>query len=243
MSYHKNDKGYKYRYRSTDIPERYLRLQIDNNLRLGWAAKDIIVASNFDFAYNGVQAINIGGASEISAFANKMPSVHRLIKDGVLADDLFIHDVDVYTLISHPIPTIAGVGMVLHSLPPRGKLQGGATYVRKDSYDIICELAENILRQRVRKEETYLAKSGFYAQKYKDRFTLLNYRYNLFRQGEFHKKYPLTELPVINTHFHFEDESCTKRFVEGINKYGVKIVPQELKELAIYHGLYTNKKV
>ena len=147
--------------------------------------------------------------------------------------DILYKDIDAYTLLYHTIPDMLDVGMCHHSCIRLRKPQGGITYYRKTSYDIINKLANSIVENKVIKEESYLP--DFY-KSYKNRFTWLNYRYNLFRQGEFTLKYPLCDLPIINCHFHLEDKSCTNVFIKGTK--GVKIMPDWFVKLAKEYKLY-----
>lgn len=218
------------RYGDDTTPEKYLKLQVDNHLRLEYDAKDLLIVTNFPFAHNGIKSYVVNTFNQSSAFGNKLPAVKWLMENGIAVDDLFLHDCDVYTLIYHEFPKeCRDVGMVKHS-HYKSKLQGGVTYVRKQGYDIILKLSDFILDNQVRKEESMLR--GWYDKpEYKDRFTLLNYRYNMFRQREFAVKYAHTIMPIINCHLHAEYQSCWDCFVEGKNKYSMPIITPEIKEL------------
>lgn len=238
MSYVKGNSGYHYRYKDSDLAERYLRCQVDNTLRLGWTP---IIATNFPFEWKGIKSHVVDIQSNISAFANKMPMLDWLISNGLVSDDILYQDVDVFNLRYHNFPyEVKDVGMVHHSCIRLRKPQGGVVYFRKSAYDIIHQLAQEIVEKKVKKEESFLP-SFYNRPEYKDRFTWLNYTYNMFRQGEFKLKYPLALLPIINCHFHPEDKSCSDCFIEGINAHGVKVITPEVKELIIAHELY--KKV
>ena len=235
LSWIKGDQGYKYRYTGTDIADKYLRLQIENNLRLGFTP---IIATNWEFEWMSVKSIMVPIHNTWSSFANKMPILKWLIDEKIVTEDICYHDCDVYTLLYHNFPIeVKDVGMVKAGLPNRSKPQGGVVYFSKSSYDIINQLATEITERKVRKEESFLP--GFYKrEEYKNRFVWLNYRYNLFRQGQFSSKWRLTEQPVINMHFKFEYPSCTDVFVEGKNKFNIKVLPPEIKEMAVKYDLF-----
>jgi len=79
-----------------------------------------------------------------------------------------------------------------------------------------------------------------YFGKFAPRFTWLDWSYNLFRQRQFHKKYPVAEKPIRVVHFHPEYESCLNTFYHGKNRYNVKIVTPELSKLFVKYGLVKN---
>lgn len=228
--------------KSSDIGERYLKLQIENSLRLGWRPEDIIIGTNFPFRHGYISSYLIPVFATHSAFANKMPALQYLIDNLPLHDDLYVHDCDVFQLIPFSFPKVSlDVGMVRHSLPGRGKPQGGVIFFRKTAYDIIRNLANEIIEKKVRKEESFLP--GFYKRsEYINRKTWLDYRWNMFRQSDFRRKYKLAKKPIILTHFHPEYESTWEAFVEGNNVHNVKIVTPELKELMIKYKLYPDKE-
>lgn len=203
-------------------------LQVENNLRLGWTP---IVVTNFDFEWLGVKAIRTPIFNNWSAFASKIPILSWLMKTGQLNDDVFMHDYDCYTLMRHEFPEQKDIGMVRCGTPNRNKLQGGVMYIRKSGFDMIHQMGQEITDKRLRKEELYFP--GYFSRtENKDRFTYLNYRYNVFRQGLFKSKWPLTIQPAINVHFHLEDKSCSDCFIEGKNAYSVKVVTPEIVDMA-----------
>jgi hypothetical protein len=76
-----------------------------------------------------------------------------------------------------------------------------------------------------------------YFGEFEDRFSWLNWTYDLFRQGQFSRKYPSAEKPIKVVHFHVEYPSCLNCFYYGINNYKVKIVTPELRELLLKYKL------
>jgi len=224
------------RYGDQDTPQQYLKVQIEWHRLLGHTP---IVLTNFKFKYEGIEAIQVPVFNEWSGFANKLPMLNWAISEGYINDDFLFKDCDVWTLIDHPFPSeVSGIGMVRHSVPGRDKIQGGVMYCRKGSYRVIDKMATFITKKKVRKEEKVLP--GLLKD---EDFVFLNYRYNLFRQGEFTRKYPLAQKPIVNVHFHPQHQCCWDRFVLGLNKYKAKVVPLELEEIMIKHGLEPKHEV
>jgi hypothetical protein len=278
----KNDQnnGYKFRYsESPELIDGYLRLQIENSLRLGWDKEDIIVITNFPFEYMDVKSYIVDDICRWSAFANKMVVINEMIQKGIINDNFWLHDCDAYQLVSFVFPEeCKDVNFVRHA-PGREKPQGGSVFYRKEAFDIISVLSEAIRLFKPTKEESFfpnfyhkglklkavtkynsiidkLEKNideknkdnlAFYRSlrdfsikyfgEFEDRFHWLNWTYNLFRQRQFHIKYPEAEKPIKVVHFHPEDQSCLDRFYHGKNNHNVKVVTPELSQLFIKHGL------
>jgi hypothetical protein len=76
-----------------------------------------------------------------------------------------------------------------------------------------------------------------YFEAFESRFSWLNWTYDLFRQGQFHMKYPQATKPIKVVHFHTEYSSCLDCFYHGKNSHNVKIVTPQLSELLIKYGL------
>jgi len=76
-----------------------------------------------------------------------------------------------------------------------------------------------------------------YFGKFSERFTWLDWSYNLFRQRQFSRKYPVAQKPIKIVHFHPEDVSCLNCFYYGKNSHNVKIVTPELSKLFIKYNL------
>jgi hypothetical protein len=257
----KNKGGYKFRYENNlETIDGYLGLQIENSLRLGWSKSDIVLITNFSYSYMGIEANTIDEICGWSAFANKMVAVDQMVKKGVINDNFWIHDCDAYQLQPFTFPEFCkDVGFVRHA-PNRVKLQGGSVFYRKEAQDIISVLSEGIKLFKINKEESFFPlfyntgckekyleqhkkddEKAEYVRKYfeewTDRFTWLNWTYNLFRQRQFSIKYPEAQKPIKVVHFHPEDQSCLDCFYYGRNSLNVKVVTPELKNLFIKHEL------
>lgn len=229
------------RYAPNDdtIGSRYLRLQVDNSIMLGYAPEDIIIGvGGFDFDYRGVTGHKIPIETLHSSFATKIPSVLHLIDTLNITDnELWIHDVDCYALLKFEFPKFDGdIAMVRHSIN-RMKPQMGCLYVKNPSgIDILRTIAYEMKKTGAKKEESFTP--GFFARpEYSKRRTWLNYEFNLFRQSEFSKKYKLADKPIKVLHGHTQFSSIWNCFIDGKNSEGIKIATPELKELFIKHGL------
>ena len=158
FSWIKNDQkgGYKFRYSdNTETITRHLNLQIENSLMLGWDKEDIVVVTNFPFEYMGVKSHLVGDICRWSSFANKMVVVDKMITDGIINDNFWMHDCDAYQLVPFNFPEgCLDVGFARHA-PGRIKPQGGSAFYRKNAFDIVHAVSEMILLFKVQKEESF----------------------------------------------------------------------------------------
>ena len=155
----KNDKGgYKFRYRDDfDKMQRYLKLQIEHSINLGWLKEDIVVITNFPFEYMGVKANVATDICGWSAFANKLVVINEMIKRGIINDNFWLHDADAYQLVPFNFPQDCNdVGYVRHA-PGRNKLQGGSAFFRKEAFDIVEVIATGNKLFRITKEESFFS--------------------------------------------------------------------------------------
>lgn len=107
-------------------------------------------------------------------------------------------------------------------------------------YGAVVTRLENLKSEKYRQKIEFYSHVRDFASKYfgkfEDRFSWLNWTYDLFRQGQFSRKYPSAEKPIKVVHFHVEYPSCLDCFYHGKNKYNVKIVTPELRDLLLkYH--------
>jgi len=152
----KNNVGSHFRYKKDmSIIDRYLQLQVENSLRMGWDKKDIILITNFDFEYMGVKAYKVSEICGWSSFVNKLVVVNQMIKSGVINDNFWLHDADAYQLVPFEFPSeCKDIGFTRHA-PGRNKPQGGSSFYRKSAFKFIDVIAEMIMLFKPEKEESF----------------------------------------------------------------------------------------
>jgi hypothetical protein len=257
--------------------ENLLKLQIENSINMGWDKKDIIPITNFDFEYMGVKAHVAESYCDWSSFVNKLVVINEMIEKGVITDNIWLHDCDCYQLVPFSFPEeCCDWGYTRHD-PKRKKNQGASGFFRTSGYDIIKTIAEEILRLKPPREETFLPifytpfskanrkaredyikgikklieedkaspkmiakmlskeKSLVFAGIFADRFSFLNFTYNLGIVKYFKTKYPKADKPIKVLHFHIEQKGPKNCFYLGQNRYNVKVVTDDLEKLLIKH--------
>lgn len=286
--------GFKYRY--VNNPERghnYLRLQIDNSLRLGWDKSDIIPITNFPFEHMGVKAYEVESDNcKWSAFANRMVAVNEMIQRGIIEDNFWVHDLDAYQLQPFVFPKeCKDVGFAKHAVG-RNKPQGASAFYRKEAFDIVDVVARMImlfrppleegffpyfyqekggkkvakryadklasfqerlskvedvgkkakLEEKIEQTLIYSENANKYFGKFEDRFSWLNYTYNLCQQRMFNRKYPKAEKPIKVVHFKVEHPSTLNCFYKGKNSHNAQVVTDEVGELFFKYNLLPEKE-
>lgn len=252
----------RWRYADSDLFLRYLKVHIENSLRF-WEAEQIVIGTNFAFEYMGVRTHVIqSDVRNWSSFSNKLLIVAELIDRGVIAEPFWYHDLDAFQLQPFEFPIESGVGFTRHTIRRR-KLQGGSSFYAPDSFDFPRVMSEGMEIFRAKKEESffynlllphpakevkmkrlrkrYSPECVEYAEKhfwgYTDRLRMLDWTWNLFRVRDFTEKYQQAEKPIKVCHFHPEIPACAECFVYGMNKHGVRVVDDTLKEIMQKHRL------
>ena len=108
---------------------------------------------------------------------------------------------------------------------------------RKAREDFVSNVKELIkankatakMKGKLKGKERSLVISGMFA----DRFSFLNYTYNLGIVKYFKTKYPKADKPIKVLHFHIEAPQPKKCFYLGENRYNVKVVTDDLEKLLI----------
>jgi len=269
----KNARSYsKSKWKHTDDFEKvqnYIRLQIENSLNLGWDKKDIIPITNFPIEHMGVKAYEAERYCPWSSFVNKPVVVDEMIEKGVINDNIWLHDCDCYQLLPFEFPKeCKDWGYTRHD-PRRMKNQGASGFFRKEGYDIIHKIAEeiqickakreekfipifytNMSKKKVDKRKAYLeANKGNESNRYlnkkrglensgifADRFSFLDFTYNLGIVKYFKTKYKKASKPIKTLHFHIEKKDPKDCFYFGKNRYNVQLVTEELEALLIKYG-------
>ena len=243
--------------------KNYIRLQIDNSIQMGWDKKDIIPITNFPIEHMGVKAYEAESFCPWSSFVNKLVVVNEMIEKGVITDNVWLHDCDCYQLEPFVFPEeCKDWGYTRHD-PSRKKNQGASGFYRKTAYDIIKKISQEIQRCKAPREERFIpifytpmseakkevklksvkgnkTSRAVYRRKcianygiYQDRFSFLDYTYNLGIVKYFTKKYKRAQKPIKVLHFHVEKKIPRDCFYLGKNRYNVKIVTDKLEKLLI----------
>lgn len=129
-------------------PRLLAKIQIDNSLNLGWKKEDIILATNFEFEYNGVKSILVSHNNFVPYY--KQGSKHRtivelsnrgFIREGEL---YWFHDLDAYQseVITELELSMEEADMAVTDYGWRDKLNTGSVFFKASAVDIFRRLVQ-----------------------------------------------------------------------------------------------------
>jgi len=225
-------------------PELEARIQIDNSLRLGWNASNLMLITNFPFEYNGIKALTVG----IEHFVPFRPRstntaiVPFLCHVGVIEEGelYWIHDLDAHQLQPIPESELAlqevDLGLTTYGWSPKWCL--GSFFLRRSTRDIFELLKETIYENEEEDERAMrrLTKSGAVPE---SRYKTLNITYN-FGMRQVGYNYQIADKPIRVAHFHpfsGKDINTIDVFLRGKNELGFPLVTQELIQIFKDHGV------
>lgn len=181
-------------------PERIdilLKAQIENSIQVGWDTQDIVLLTNFDFEFMDVKAIQVD-LNEFCLTGSKIFGLKWWFDNNEVEDIIWSKDLDCWQNIKFDCPEFEGdVGAVQYNNP---KYNGGSTFWKPKSKDIIDEIVKRLSENKAEKEEPLLNKV-FKSKEYRDRISVLNNTYNVGCSG-FLPRYQKSIKPIHVNHFH-----------------------------------------
>jgi hypothetical protein len=177
----------RYSFEKVDV---LLKAQIENILDAGWKAEDIILVSNVEYKFMGVEAV-VTKLNDSCLTGSKMFSIEFALDNGLGGDSIYwARDLDVWPNTYFEEPEIKDVGIATYSST---KLNGGSVFWRPSAIDIVKHVIEEINKGEEKEEPTLnkLLKSKQYAH----RTTVLNTTYNVGCSGFFVRAY-MAEKPI-----------------------------------------------
>ena len=219
-----------------------VKIQIDNSIRMGWKPEDIMLITNFEYEYNGIQSVVIGDENYCFYHwpATKIYVIVELFRRGLIEDDLYwYHDFDCFQL--NPFADIEkelaqyDMGLTQYGRMPR--LCSASMFFKKSARDIFIQLKEFLDETRMDEENGFakLINSDVSLQK---RIKKLNITY-AFQKWNLRHCYAETNKPIKAVHFHLTPDKYDF-FVRGNNKVNLKIIPEELINIFHNHGFRQN---
>jgi len=136
-----------------------VKVQIDNSLDLGWKKEDLVLATNFDYEYNGVKSILVSDSNYClhNPHSTKTNVILELFDRGLIGDDLYwVHDLDVYQLEVMDVD----MGMADMALTDYGRMPRvncGSIFFKKGARDIYGWMKEIMYRFKTDEENALMA--------------------------------------------------------------------------------------
>jgi hypothetical protein len=232
-------------FRSCDV---LVKIQIDNSLSLGWKAEDILLFTNFDYHYNGVNSITLNDDLYCSfrPLSTKTAVVAHLLENGLLEKNkiYWVHDFDAYQL--NPIQPAqleldtADFGFTDYGWSSKPSL--GSYFVKQSAKDIFTSLRETIYKHELEDERAFRMLTENNTDNINGRIKKLNITYN-FGMRNIGASYTLAQKPLRVLHFHpyYNDTqlhtNTIRSFMYGKNELNKPLMTERLIKIFNHHGI------
>lgn len=212
------------------------RIQIDNSLSLGWERDDIILATNFDYEYNGVKSLAVGDGNYCRAHwpATKINVLLDLISTGVIGPGVhWYHDFDCFQLVAfkegEPELEQADLGLTNYSRMPR--LCSASLFFKEGAEDIFTVIKQLVDSRASSSEEMAIPKLPKFMR---GRIKHLNITW-AFHKFNLRSCMKIVDKPIRAAHFHLTPDKYDF-YVRGNNKLGMRLIPDRLVDIFHEHG-------
>lgn len=219
-----------------------IKIQIDNLIRIGWKKDNIILATNFDFYYRGVESIMIPDSviefkqnRRRAMFAAKPAALKFLLKTLPEGKSIFFHDPDAYQNIDNlHIPCeFYNYDMCLtsYNYDPL-KINTGVWYLKptETTYEILDDIIESQREHRMCRDEPRLTEIVA-SKKYEDKICVLGSEWNF---GKHNPSETFARLGYRKPYFcHFKEHKLLNYFRPYLNKGLLKIISCHLDSTEI----------
>jgi len=182
-----------------------VKVQIDNKLELGWKKEDIMLITNFNYEYRGIEALVVEDEifCEYSPISTKINAIVNLFERGLIEDELYwAHDFDAFQLVEMPESEIelgdADMGVCPFARKP--KFAGGSVFFKKGAKDMF-ERIKKVMYEHKAVDENALTYITDEDAEFKKRIKIMNISYN-FLPYNISSCYEVAVKPIRVAHFH-----------------------------------------
>lgn len=178
--------------------ETLVKLQIDNSL-LFWEKEDIILATNFEYEYNGIKSTLVSDDCYYGARprGTKLMVICELLDRGLIKDTCWFHDLDAYQLEPLEIDLEdKDAGFVFSPGTYQWAWNSGSFFFKPSFKDVFKDMKRVCFRYRCHDEQalaTLLERNG---DNVGNRYKRLNSTYNLCRLRGTTDTYDTADKPI-----------------------------------------------
>ena len=220
--------------------EIMVKIQIDNSLRLGWKAEDIMLVTNFDYEYNGVRANLIPDKyyCYFRPFSTKTISVTYLLEYWLLDKNevYWAHDFDAYQMEKFDLKLEKPMAFSDYGYSSKPSL--GSYFFTTKAREFFISLRDTIYELEIEDERALvrLIKQG--KTDINTDYQKLNITYN-FGMRHVEKNWEIADKPLRVVHFHLwgKDLPTLDIFMHGKNKLGFPLMTKELIKVFNKYGI------
>jgi hypothetical protein len=215
---------------------KYFRAQIDNSLRLGWKAEDIIICTNLSFSYKDITIVQLEHECKFNKYFNKQFGIWELLDKKIITEPFWFHDFDDWQLEPFEFPNFTG-DIAMSRYIDFTQWNTGSVFIKPDSVDIWQLIVEFMNANRDHEhvdgkgDENIVNMVYHYYPEIQSRFSLLNSQYNL-GCTQFDLRYNNANQPIYIGAFKPND-------IQNISKFTNKnLISQELLNIFKTYELY-----
>ena len=219
--------------------KQMVKIQIDNSLSLGWKKEDILLVTNFNYEYNGVESIVIGDYNYCVHHppATKIYVIDYLFRTGLVGKDIYwYHDFDCFQLNpfidAEPDLGSADVGLTNYGRMPR--LCSASIFFKESAKDILERWKDEIDKTKTNEERGIIRIVNGNIDNLGERIKLLNITY-AFHRFNLRSCYKIVDKPIRAAHFHLTPDKYDF-YVRGNNKLNMVLIPDRLIKIFRKHG-------
>jgi len=216
-----------------------VKIQIDNSIELGWKREDILLATNFEYEYNGVKSIVIGDENYCSYHwpATKIYTIVHLFRAGLIKKGLYwYHDFDCFqlALFTEIEIDMASIDMGLTNYGRMPRLCSASMFFRETAGGIFEQLKELIDRKKIDEELGIMRLINDNPEIFGKRVKKLNitYAFHKFNLGHCYNR---AVKPIKAVHFHLTPDKYDF-YVKGNNPMNMVLIPERLIKIFSNHG-------
>lgn len=211
---------------------RLVRIQIDNCYRLGWAASDVILITNFPFRYNGIQAVEVPDTThcEVKDQTSKITALCYLLNRNYFDDVCWFHDFDAFQVAEITKSDIGlgrGVDAAFTDYGWSKKWNTGSFFFTPVSWYIFAWLETTIYLNKTDEEDALTFLTEMNKNGINDCIKRLNVTYNIGMK-RVEQNVELADKPIRVLHFH----PGKRNLLEVFRPY----MPEGLAKVMAYHG-------
>jgi len=227
------------------------KLQVDNSLAFGWKREDIIIATNFEWEYNGVRSVVLPDTtfSPKKRTVSKINGIIELIDRGIIGDEVcWFHDFDAFQNAEIREVVLGNKLVALtKSSVDTDRLSTGVMCFTKDARELFKQIQHECYTRQVN-EELGLRRLLQKAPEWKTKIGIMNISCNFaIKERYVYAQYRQSDMPIRVLHFHptddrfcmTEKDKTSMQVVYGDNSFKTALIGDILKESFAKHGLHS----
>jgi len=210
------------------------RVQIDHSLELGWRPQDILITTDFPFAYQGISSVVI--QDEVLTRGRKQRGINKaktilwLYRNGYLKENVFFHDFDAFQ--NHPFfecpdPQYLGLDLACAQYGDDKSYNTGCMFFKPAARDLWEKILEVCLQYNWGDNQEERALTLTYPPGQQRRVGVLDISYNVGK-GDTVGKWQRGIQPNRIIHFHPSRRGNYAYYVEGKNEINRPLVCPQL---------------